>query len=277
MEIFQRDDLAKGQREAELGVRQFRASSPDWAAKFELLQAEIMVRRGVFEDALGLLADYHPDSYHAEENIRKLAIEADALTREQRLPEAEQRISPAENLCTNANYASCGYLLRTRGLLAVRQGKALAARQFFLDSLLFARAHQDRWAEVGALNNLGFAAIQIGRFDEAVDWLRPAYQCAARLGSTYWSQLILGNLGSAYYQLGDDDRALELFLEAEKSAASLGNLRYELKWINNAGAVYHDTGDSTRAAQSYKQALKLATQIGSKEDVASALEDLARV
>jgi len=277
VEIFQRDDLAKGQREAELGVRQFRASSPDWAAKFELLQAEIMVRRGVFEDALGLLADYHPDSYHAEENIRKLAIEADALTREQRLPEAEQRISPAENLCTNANYASCGYLLRTRGLLAVRQGKALAARQFFLDSLLFARAHQDRWAEVGALNNLGFAAIQIGRFDEAVDWLRPAYQCAARLGSTYWSQLILGNLGSAYYQLGDDDRALELFLEAEKSAASLGNLRYELKWINNAGAVYHDTGDSTRAAQSYKQALKLATQIGSKEDVASALEDLARV
>jgi CHAT domain-containing protein len=276
VQVFQRGNLAISQREAELGAWQFRLANPDWAARFQLLQAETMVRRGMYNDALSLLADYHPDSTHPEETIRKLAIEADALTRLQQLSDASQRLTHAEEICKIASYASCGYLLRTRGLLAVRQGVPLLARQFFFDSLLFARSHQDRWAEVGALNNLGFASLQMDRYDEAVDWLRIARQSAVELGSDYWTLIVVGNLGWAYYQLGDDDRALELFLDAQQRAARLGNLRDELKWTNNAGAVYHDTGDLNRAAQSYRQALDLARKIDSKEYMAYALEDLAQ-
>jgi CHAT domain-containing protein len=161
--------------------------------------------------------------------------------------------------------------------LAGKQGQLTAARQYFLDSLSFARAHQDRWAEVGALNNLGFADMQLGRFDEAVDWLRPANREAEELGSDYWNQLAVGNLGWAYSQLGDDERALDLYLEAEKSAARLGDPHGELKWISDAGYVYHDTGDLTHAAQSYGQALELARQIDSKEDIANLLGDLAEI
>jgi CHAT domain-containing protein/Flp pilus assembly protein TadD len=277
VQIFQRGYLARGQQEAEQGIRQFKVSSPDWAVKFQLLQAEIMVRRGTYNDALRLLADYHTDSLHLEDTIRKLAIEADALTHQQQLSAADQRLSQADDLCKSVIYAACGYLLRTRGLLAVRQGEALRARQYFLDSLLFARAHQDRWAEVGALNNLGFAAIQIGRFDEAVDWLRSAHQAAVGLESTFWTQLVVGNLGWSYYQLGDDERALQQFLEAETNAARLGDIRDELRWISTAGYVYHDTGDSNQATQSYRQALYLARQIDSKEDIVNVLEDLAQV
>jgi len=103
-----------------------------------------------------------------------LAIEADALTRQQQLTDANLRLTQAEDLCKSAEYVSCGYVLRTRGILAGKQGQLDAARQYFLESLLFARSHQDRWMEVGALNNLGFAAMQTGRFDEAVDWLKSA-------------------------------------------------------------------------------------------------------
>jgi CHAT domain-containing protein/Flp pilus assembly protein TadD len=277
VQMFQQGDSARSQSEAELGIWQFQTSNPDWAARFDLLQAEIMVRRGKYDDALRLLADYHTDPHHSEDTIRKLAIEADALTHQQQLATADQRLSQAEGLCRSAVQLSCGYLLRTRGLLSVGQGKAFAARQYFLDSLLFARAHQDQWAEVGALNNLGFAAMQIGRFDEAVDWLRSANRSAVKLGSSYWTQLVVGNLGWSHYQLGDDEGALEQFLEAEKSAAALGNLRYELKWISDAGYVYHDSGDLTRATQCYRQAFDLAARIGSKEDIAIALEDLAEV
>jgi CHAT domain-containing protein len=97
------------------------------------------------------------------------------------------------------------------------------------------------------------------------------------LGAEDTEQIASGNLGWAYLQLGDDERALEQFLEAEKSATRLGNRRDELKWISDAGYVYHDTGDLTRAAQSYRQALYLAKQIDSKEDIVNALEDLAEV
>ena len=236
-----------------------------------------MVRRGMYDDALRLLASDHTDSSHIEEIIRKLAIEADALTHQQRLTAANQRLIPAENLCKSADYASCGYLLRTRGLLSVSQGDPFTAHQYFFESLLFARSHQDRWAEVVALNNLGFASIQFGRYDEAVDWLRSAHQAAVELGSDFWTHRVVGNLGWAYFQLGDDERALEQFQEAEKSATRLGNHRDELKWISDAGYIYRDTGDSDRATQSYRQALNLAKQIDSKEDIVNALEDLARV
>ena len=119
--------------------------------------------------------------------------------------------------------------------------------------------------------------MQIGRFDEAVDWLRSAHREAVELGSDFWTQVANGNLGWAYYQLGDDERALEQFLEAEKSAARLRDFRDELKWTSTAGYVYHDTGDLSRAAQSYLQALTLAKQIESKDDIVNALEDLAQV
>jgi len=277
VQIFQRGDLAKSQQEAELGTWQYQVSQPNFATKFLLLQAETMVRRGMYNDALRLLAGYRSDSNPPELTVRKLAIEAEALSRQQQLSSANQRLAQAEDLCESADYASCGNVLRSRGIFAGRQGQLALARQYFFKSLLFARAHQDRWGEVAALNNLGFADMQINRFDEAVDWLRSAHREAVELGSDYWTQLIVGNLGWAYYKLGDDERALEQFLEAEKSAARLGNLRGEIRWISNAGAVYHDQGDSTRAAQSYRQTLDLARQIESKEDIANALEDLAQV
>ena len=277
LHIFQQGNLANSQQESEQNYRQFRISNPEWAAKFKLLQAETMVRRGMYDDALRLLADFHSAFNDTDQTIRKQAIAADALTHQKQLSAANQSLKQAEDFCRSANSSSCGYVLRTRGLLAVRQGQLTTARQCFLASLLFARAHQDRWAEVGALNNLGFATMQAGRFDEAVDWLQSAHQIAMELGTGYWMQLVDGNLGWAYYQLGDDEKALEQFLDAEKNAARLGDIRDELKWITTAGYVYHDSGDKDRAAQSYRQALFLARQIDSKEDTVNALEDLARV
>lgn len=274
--LFQRGDLAKSQQEAELATWQFQASNPVWATKFLLLQAETLARRGLYDDTLRLLTCFHSDSSHPEETIRKLTIEADALTRQQQLSDASQRLTQAEKLCKSADYLSCGYVFRARGSLAVRLGQLAAARQYYHEGLLFARAHRDRWMEVSALNSLGYAEMQTGRFDEAVDWLKSAQREAVELDSNYWIQLAVGNLGWAYYQLGDDDRALELFLEAKQRAARLGNLSGELRWISNTGAVYHDTGDLPRAAQSYRQALDLARQINSKEDIANALEDLAQ-
>jgi CHAT domain-containing protein/tetratricopeptide (TPR) repeat protein len=277
MQTFQRGDLAKSQREAEMEIWQFQTSNPDWAAKFLLLQAETMVWRGMYSDALRLLADYHPDSNSPEETIHKLAIEASALAHQQQFSAADQRLTQAEGLCKIAHYTSCGYVLRTRGHLAIRQGNPTLARRYYLDTIAFAQTHHDRFLEAGASLNLGFVALQNDRYDEAVDWSRSAYRTASDLSAEGLVQLASGNLGWAYYQLGDDERALEQFNEAETSAARLGNLRGELKWTSDAGYIYQDGGDSTRATQAYRRALNLARQIDSKEDMANLLGDLAQV
>jgi CHAT domain-containing protein len=119
--------------------------------------------------------------------------------------------------------------------------------------------------------------MQIDHYDEAMDLSQSAYRAAMDLGADDLAQAASGNLGWANYQLGDDEKALQQFVEAEKSARRLGDIRNELKWISNVGYISEDTGDLSRAAQSYRQALSLASQIDSKEDIAIALGDLARV
>jgi len=275
--LFQHGDLARSQQEAEEGARQFQFDDPAWVSKFELLEAESMLFRGMYEDALRLLAACHPRSDNPEGTIRKLAIEGVAFTHQQQLFVADERLEEAENLCKKTDCAACGDVLRARGILAVKQGQLTEAKQSFLAGFSFARTHHDPLLEASTALNLGWTALQINHFDEALDWSRTAYRAGVELGAENTVQIASGNLGWAYYQLGDDERALGQFLEAEKSAAKLGNIHYELKWISTAGYVYHDAGDSARAAQSYCQALYLAKQIDSKEDIVNALEDLAQV
>jgi CHAT domain-containing protein len=275
--LFQHGDLARSQQEAAEGARRFQAADSKWVSKFQLLQAESMLFRGLYGDALRLLAAWPPTSGDAEGTIRKLAIQAVALTRQQQLLAANQRLAEAEGICKGGDYAACGDALRARGILETKEGQLTKAHKSFLESLYFAQSHHDRLLEGSAALNLGWAALQTGHFDEALEWSRSAYQTALKLGADDLAQAAAGNLGWAYYQLGDDERALEQFLAAEKSAAKLGNVRNDLKWINAAGYVYRDTGDSARATQSYRQALYLARQIDSKEDIVNALEDLAQV
>ncbi len=265
------------QQEAEQGYSRFRISSPDWSAKFQLLQADTMVRRGMYNDALQLLAGYQLDSNRPEDVVHELTTEAEAFTRQRQFSKADQRLTQAEGLCKTEDYAPCGQVFSVRGISAVMQGHIPEANQYFRACLAFAQTHHDRFLEGSTLSNLSWAALQAGHFDEAIDWSQSAIRAAKGLGAADLAQRASGNLGWAYYQLGDDERALELFLEAEKTAARLGNIRSELMWTNTAGYVYHDSGDLTRAAQSYRQALTLARQINSKEGIVSALGDLAQV
>lgn len=271
---LQEGDLVSGQQEATLAYQRFQSSNPVWAAKFKLLIAEFMLYRGMYDAALNLLS---PDtnSLNQENTVQKLAIEAVALTRQQRLSLADQRLTQAEAICSKTDITSCGDIDTARAILSAKQDQLTAARQSFLQALAFARSHNNTWLEASTTVNLGFIALQVDHFDEAVDWSRSAYREAIAAGYRYLSQVAAGNLGWAYYQLGDDERALDQFQLAEQSASRLGSLRYELKWLSDAGYVYRDTGDFPRAMDCYRKAFLLARQLDSKEDIENALEDLA--
>jgi CHAT domain-containing protein/tetratricopeptide (TPR) repeat protein len=280
--LFVRGDLARSQEESALGVEQFRAADYSWSLKFQLLEAESMLFRGMYPHALQLLASYPAVTPNPNETVLKLAIEAAALTREERLVQASEKLAQAGSYCqstmeTPSAYPACGDFLRASGILATKRGQSVAARLLFIKTLSFAQMRQDRFLEASASLNLGWAALQSGRFDEALDWSKLAQRDAVQLGAEDLSQLASGNLGWAYYELGDRERALGLFIEARKTAELLGDFRQELMWASTSGYVYRDTGDLPRATESYRQALALAMQIGSKEDIVNALEDLAQV
>lgn len=236
-----------------------------------------MLRRGIYGDAVRLLQSYRSSDVSDADSVEKLAIEAVALTRQQQLQAADQRLSQAETICHAADFATCGNVLAARGIFAAKVEKVAEGRQSFLHALRFARSHRDLWLEASTMLNLGFIAMQENHYDEAVDWSEAAYQEAIKSGFENTAEGAAGNLGWAYFQLGDDERALDQFDAAEQGAVRLGNVRNQLKWLSDAGYIYRDSGDWPRAEQSYRQALDLAHQINSKEDIVNALEDLARL
>jgi len=247
------------------------------ANQFRLLEAEALLWRGMYEDALHVLDFPTYTKIGHEPFIERMTIEGAAYTRLHQFSAANERLTEAEGLCTGAPSAVCIGVPRARGILAMEQGQPVEARRFFLTSLNIARMHQDKWEEATALNNLGWIALQTERYDEAVDWSRSANREAEEVDAQDLVQKTLGNLGWAYFELGDSEGALKLFLDAEKHAARLGNIYTEIGWMTNAGFVYQHIGELARAANAYHRALDLARQIDSKDDIIITLEVLAHL
>ncbi|MGA7244329.1 MAG: CHAT domain-containing protein [Terracidiphilus sp.] len=234
-----------------------------------------MVARGTNDEALRLLAGYNPSPSDRNGEVQKLAIEAVALNRQQQATLADEKLKMAGLLCADARYSSCGEVLRARGIVAGEQGRLAEARQYYVDTLTFANDRRDRFLAANAVLSLGWTALQVDHFDEAMDWSKSAIRMCAELQAEALSERASGNLGWAYLKLGDGERALALFAEAQKSAAHRGDNRSELGWITTAGEVYRGNGDIERAVQSFQRGLTLATEINSKQDIVNALEDLA--
>jgi len=274
---FLHGELKQSQEEAHRECLRFRDSSPEWAWKFRILEGESLLRRGLSQEALTLLNSQSTPPETRNAVVETLAIEGVAYAHLHRFPDAERSLGQAEHLCAATTVEMCGNVIRANGVLAVERGQSSLAKQFFQQSLSFARSHSDHFLEATALLNLGLASLREERFDEAIDWTEAAFQASTTLGAGNTTQIALGNLGWAYYKLGDFEKSLELSLEAEKRARQVGNVTLQLSWITNAGYVYAGLSDFVRAKESYLRGLALATSIDSKEDIYNALRALALV
>jgi len=273
--LFVHGDLEQSQREAEHGYLRFRVRKPEWASRFRLLEADAMLWRGLYPDALKALSDFRPAAGDDESAIHSAVIQSVALARQEQPQMAEEKLTFAESLCGRMpELDACGQVLRTRGIFDAQRGHPDQGRKVLLSMLAFARKRHDVFLEANALLNLGWIDLQLEHFDDALDWSRSAAQVAATIGAEDTVTKASGNQGSAYYGLGDSERAGQLFREAKTSAALRGNLRSELGWIQELGDVFRDTGDAAAASASYKEALSIAERIRSKWDITNLLEEL---
>jgi CHAT domain-containing protein len=276
-QAFLQGDLKRSQEDADREYLRLRESNPQWAWKFRILEAESLLWRGMYAPALTLLNSSQARPDNKELLIEILALEGVAQARLHQFPAAEEKLTQATRMCQESSEATCGNVIRARGVLAVQHGQIDDAKRYFEQSLQFARAHQDRFLEVTALLNVGLTLLREDHFDEAIDWTEAAYQASTALGAGGEAQVALGNLGWAYYNLGDSERSLQLSLDAEERARRVGNVIGRLSWITNAGYVYAGSGDLARAKQSYLTALVLATEINGREDIYNAYRALALV
>jgi len=275
-QAFRHGDLVHAQNEVEGDYKAFHSTSPDWAWKFRILQADILYWRGMSDRVLSLFASEPVPPSSGEPAVQKRRLEALAFAYLHRFQEAEQKLEEAGRLCMNANYAACSDLVSARGGLEMERGRFLEAQRLFEENLDVVRLRGDRFLEANALLSLGWSALQQEHFDQALDWLDASYRLSTALDFEDIAQTAVGNLGWAYYRLGDSERAEELFIDARKRATRLGDVAFQVKWLTTVGYVYLDAHRYDDAEQSYHQALDLA-QGTTKEDLLNALMSLALV
>jgi CHAT domain-containing protein len=270
-------DLIRAQDEAEQGYQRFRTTEPERARKFQNLEAEALLLRGLYSQGLSLLESDRRLPETKDSIIEVLVLKGAAHARLHHFAEAEQNIRMAEELCGASPEVACGGVFRVRGILSLQQGQPGRAKHFFEQTLDFGRLHGDQFLEATALLNLGLGALQEQHYDEAIDRTDAAYRVAAFLDAGTIATKALGNLGWAYYNVGDSEKSLELSLEAEKRAIQASDVIDQLSWITNAGYVYDQLHDFPRAKQSYLKALGLARNSEGREDIYNALRALALV
>ncbi len=274
---FIHGDLDSSEDQAMRGYWVYRKTSPIWSVRFQLLTAEVLATKGLSDQALRLLENLPSQNMGPDETVRALTIESNALTRQQQLTLSRQKLDQAEELCKNAEFPSCGDAMQARGVYEGAMGRYLEARKYFLDGLHFAREHHNPFLEAISGLDVGWAAMQVDRFDEAIDWFMTANVTAKAIGAKDLSEALLGNLGWAYFNLGDSERALALYGDAEKTAAALGNMRKQLGWLSAEGNVYQSRNELERSLQAYDDSLIIARKLNSRDDIMNCLEDLAHI
>ena len=270
-------DLKQSQDEARRHSQKFRISNPEWSWRFKILETQSLLWQGMYANVLSLLDSQPAQPHDKDSAIEILAIRGVAHARLHAFPEAEAELAQATQMCQSAMQATCGDVVRARGVLAVQHGQIQRAKQLFEESLQFARTHGDPFLEETSLLNIGLTSMREGHFDEAIDWTDAAYRASLALGANGEAQAAVGNLGWAYYNLGDFEKSLNLTLEAEKHAIQVGDVIDQLYWTTNEGYVYAALGDLARAEASYLKALDLAKGIGGKQGIYNALRALALV
>jgi CHAT domain-containing protein len=275
---FEQGNLAAAGTEAGDAYHQYSRYDQEWAWRFRVLDAEVLVWRGLSKDALALLDDPLPtDLAYGDVAVRKLMVQGLADCFLQRFDDADHQLSAAEQLAHSNQPDLLGEIAISRGTLAFLRRDYGGAESAFHESLRIARARHQSFLEAKSLGSLGLVTMREERYDESIDWDDQALELSRSLGARTATAKILGNIGWDYYKMGDHDAALEHFLQARKDSAELGLQRDEFVWITNVGNVEYDQRSYAPAQRDFNAALTLARTLEDKSGTSVCLNNLALV
>ena len=279
---FVHGQLVSARYEAERGYWQSLIGNPDWATRFQILEATTMAWSGSDSDLLDLFA-HHPLCVKEavrcppEEEIEQDALEATAMVHLGRMADADRILSKADTLCAGSSSEHCGAVIRAHGLVSLYSGHLEQARKTYFYALDLAHRHEDKLFEGTVLLNLAATLSLQEHHDEALTLSMQSYRLATDIGAADLAQTALGNEGWEYYSLGNPEKALELYMMAQKQADSLGDKDSEAQFLTVAALVYADLGELKSAESLDLRAINLAKQINRKDKIINASEDIAQV
>lgn len=273
---FLHGSLDVAQAEAEEARERFASRDANWSMKFRLLEGEILTYQGRRTDVLHLLDDKtvsYPDTGDAAIQRDLLCGLAHAGLGQSQ--QSDQELRQARVLCDLSNSHLDGEVFNAEARIQLNRNNLTAASDLYRKSLQAARGHADAFLEASDLLNLGYVALQMEHYDEAVALLQEATKFARSVQARQVTEAAMGDMGDAFYRLGDYEKALSNFQAAEKEAREIGTTSAQVVWLWEAGSSYYKLGDLKEAKTCYERALKSATAINATDQISDIETQLA--
>jgi CHAT domain-containing protein len=274
----QSGELEAALRGADEAQHKYENKNVEWAWRFRVLKAHVLVLRGLYKDSLALLAENVPAEFaNTDLAARRKMVQGLANEYSEHFDEAASDLTEADRLADSSHPQLQGEIARAIGTLESDRKNYDAADAALHRGLLVARQHNLRPLEASLLGDLGFVAMNREHYDEAIDWDRSALQMSHDLKASLYVSGIQGNMGWSFFSMGDFENAKLLFEEAEKASAHAGLSGDHVNWLIDIGQVHFAQHDYVAAETTMKHALQLSRDLHDNGALIQCLNYLSQI
>ncbi len=266
-------NLEEAHKKAQTASAQLFPVSPEWAWKFRLMDARVLLREGRNDEVLSMLSAAPPSNLAGGDiALARIVLQAWAYTSMGRRKEANQALLQAEFLSGNNQLPLeddpsplKSQIYNAWATIYLDQANLVRADEIFRRNLEIANKRNDQYQIARTLLNLSVVALRRERFDEALDRSESAVQAAKKIDARSLLEKSQGNIAWDDYKLGNFEEALAGFRTAEQEAKALGEVSDRMEWLNDVGLSLYRLGHLQEAETYYKNALQLAESFRNAE------------
>ena len=265
-------------RELDVEIAAYQSKDPEWAARFRVVKARLLMNRGSYSESLQLVGAPLPSALQrTDAEVEREMVQGLDYSYLQQLDPADRSIAQAEALGASIQSSLLGSVAQSRGMLEEDRQNYDKASAAFRRAALFGREHNQPRTEMDGLGNLGLVAMWQEHYDEAIDRFQEALTRSRALAATDAESRSLGNLGWSHWVIGDFDAALQDLTRAQEKAAEAGLIEDQTYWLVARADVEAMQYRFIEADGTARKALALAEKHDDQRTLASCLEVLARV
>jgi CHAT domain-containing protein len=265
-------------RDSDLALAAYQKKNPEWAARFRVVKARVLMIRGAYTESLQLSNEPLPAALlRSDTEVERKMVQGLDYDYLQRFDESDQATSEAERLGNAINSSLIGALAQTRGMLESDRKNYGKAASAFRAAAAFGREHNLPRVELDAFGNLGYMAMWQEHYDEAVDLFKVTLEKSRAIGAADVEAKTLGNLGWSYSVVGDFDNAEVSFKEAQEKAGQAGLVEDQTYWLISLAENYFQQHRYPEAESTAQKALLLAEQHDDKNTLTTCLNTSSQI
>jgi CHAT domain-containing protein len=275
---IERGELNIALEDANRAYNECAFKNTEWAWRFRILKAEILVSRSAYKETLELLDEELPSELRSTDvAAQKRVFQGIAHRYGQQFREAGRDFAEAEQIARALRPKFLCQVLIAKGALQVDQKEYPNAEATYKSALAIARHEKLPTLEASTLCDLGRVATGQEHFDEAVDRNQAALQLARSLNLGGLTTTILGNMGWSYFELGDFDNALEFYKQGAETSARSGLPGYSAYWFTGVANSYLALHEFAPAEELARTTLDRARELKNAQTTTECLNTLAEV